>query len=153
MQPESLKVPKRLKQVTLWVHPEGPVIGNLFLRIPGGDNEEEEEPLEVLNQPDPFLVVQPEGSDEVRFYNKHAIVRVEYPAESSPQIPDAGTRHCILQMMDGSSMEGTIRRVMPPDRARLFDYLNLDGERFLKIDCSDGSAYLINKLYIMSVTP
>jgi hypothetical protein len=152
MQAESLKIPKRLKQVTLWVHPEGPVAGNLFLRVPEAEDEEEEA-LEVLNQPDPFLVVQLEGSDEVRFYNKHSIVRVEYPAEETPQVVDVEMRHCVLQMMDGSSMEGTIRRVLPPDRARLFDYLNLNGERFLKIDCSDGRTYVINKLYIMCVTP
>ena len=108
--------------------------------------------MEVLNQPDPFLVVKLEGTDEIRFYNKHAIVRVEYPLESNLQVPDADVRHCILQMMDGSSMEGTIRRVLPPDRARLVDYLNFGGERFLKIDCSDRRVYLINKLYIMSVT-
>ena len=152
MHAESLKIPKRLKQVTLWVHPEGPVVGNLFLRVPD-DEDEEEDALEVLNQPDPFLVVKLEGSEAVRFYNKHAIVRVEYPVENVPDVMDVETRHCVLQMMDGSSMEGTIRRVLPPDRARLFDYLNLNGERFLKIDCSDGRTYLINKLYIMCVTP
>ena len=41
MQPESLKVPKRLKQVRLWVHPEGGVVGNLFLRIPSAEDEDE----------------------------------------------------------------------------------------------------------------
>ncbi len=153
MHPESLKVPKRLKQVTLWVHPEGAVVGDLFLRLPSSEDEAEEEPLEVLNQPDPFLVVKCDGPEDIRFYNKHSIVRVEYPFDADAVAEDVDTRHCILQMMDGSNMEGTIRRVLPPDRARLFDYLNLGGERFLKIDCSDGRTYLINKLYIMSVTP
>ena len=152
MHAESLKIPKRLKQVTLWVHPEGPVVGNLFLRVPDAEDGGEE-PLEVLNQPDPFLVVKVDGPDEVRFYNKHSIVRVEYPVEASNLTDEAETRHCVLQMMDGSTMQGEIHRDLPPDRPRLFDYLNLSGERFLKIDCSDGRTYLINKLYIMCVTP
>ena len=53
----------------------------------------------------------------------------------------------------GYDLQGEIHRELPPDRPRLFDYLNLSGERFLQIDCSDGRTYLINKLYIMCVTP
>ena len=53
---QHLKIPKKLKQVTLWIHPEGRVIGSLFLSLQSPYSSGEEAPLDALNQTDPFLV-------------------------------------------------------------------------------------------------
>ena len=50
-------------------------------------------------------------------------------------------------------ISGTIRKALPPDRARLFDYLNLHGEHFVKVHCEDGMVCVVNKSYIACVTP
>ena len=150
----KLKIPKTEKQVSLWVHPEGLVICSLYLReesneLPGG-----EEPLEVLNQNMPFVVVRLEKPDQLRFYNQSSIIRVEYELDSNTSKPssDQPTIGCCLHMMDGSIIDGTIREALPADRARLFDYLNKEKDRFLRIYTSDTELCLINKSYINHVT-
>jgi hypothetical protein len=150
---DLLKIPKKLKPVTMWVHPEGRVVGSLFLRPQSPNAPREEEPLEVLNSVDPFLVLKRDGPDELRFYNKSSVVRVEYQ-EDVPVVPvNVAPLECTLHLMDGSLIPGTIRKVLPPDRARLYDYLNLCDERFVKLYCDDGSVCVVNKAYITCVTP
>jgi len=150
---DLLKIPKKLKPVTLWVHPEGRVVGSLFLRPQSPNAPREEEPIEVLNTPDPFLVLRRDDRDELRFYSKTAVVRVEYEDDASPPVPDVQTLLCTLHLMDGSLISGTIRKALPPDRARLFDYLNLRDEHFVKVHCGDGMVCVVNKVYIACVTP
>lgn len=150
---DLLKIPKKLKQVTLWVHPEGRVVGFLFLRPQSPNAPREEEPVEVLNSPDPFLVLKREDRDELRFYNKTALVRVEYVEGNAVPIPDVQTLRCTLHLMDGSIIVGTIRKALPPDRARLFDYLNLHDEQFVRVYCEDDTVCVVNKSYIACVTP
>jgi hypothetical protein len=55
--------------------------------------------------------------------------------------------------MDGSLISGTIQKALPPDRSRLFDYLNLHDERFVKVYCTGGNICVVNKAYIACVTP
>lgn len=148
-----LKIPKKLKQVTLRVHPDGTVIGSFFLSHHRKRTSGAEEPIDVLNQSHPFVVVQREEPDELRFYNKASIVRVEYDAEFSPQLDNITPLYCRLHMMDGSLIDGCIRRPLPPDHARLSDYLNLTEERFIRMHTKDGQLWLVNKSYIVYVTP
>lgn len=152
-----LKIDKLLKEVTLWVHPEGPVSGSLFVQ-PEDEKKAAEAPDDVLNQDTPFVVLKSNLGDDVRFYNRAAIVRATYPdrqsnsdsqsnAESSKQ-----TFQCKLLMMDGSMIQGHIRENLQPEYARLYDYLNKGEKRFIKIDTGDEDICLINKSYIIQVT-
>jgi hypothetical protein len=148
-----LKIPKKLTQVTLRVHPEGTVVGAFFLSHYRKRATSAEEPLDVLNQASPFVVVQRQEPDELRFYNKASIVRVEYRAEPLPELDNLTPLYCRLYMMDGSLIDGCIRRLLPPSHARLSDYLNLHEERFIKLHTTDGQLWLVNKSYIVYVTP
>lgn len=147
---DKLIVPKQLSQVTLWVHPEGIVEGCLFLRMEENDMQPEL-PLEVLNSTSPFIVVRREDPAEIRFYNKSSIVRVHYHSqlEQESGLPEL---NCAMQMMDGSLLKGTIRRELPPDYSRLYDYLNLEAERFAKLYLDDEQICLVNKSYIVCVS-
>lgn len=152
MSQSSFKVEKALKQVSMWVHPEGLVQGALFVRVDEAE-QDEEEPRTVLNTHDPFCVLKRENPDEIRFYNRSSIIRVEYD-EAYPPVDDATTRmKCNLLMMDGSMISGEIRERLSPDRARLYDYLNKDDDRFLKIFTGDDHICLVNKSYVIQVTP
>jgi hypothetical protein len=143
------KIPKTLRQVTLWVHPEGRVIGSLFLNFHTKNGTGAEDPFTVLNETTGFLVLQRADPDGLRFYNKRAIVRVEYQEEPMPHQEGLKTLHCQLLMMDGSLIEGTVRHLLPPGRARLYDYLNLNDERFVKLSLDDGGICVVNKAYIV----
>ncbi len=149
----DLKIPKIRKQVNLWVHPEGRVVGSLFLREQSVHHAGPERPEEVLNQDAPFIVLYRENPSELRFYNRSAIVRVEYDDGAGPEGEDHLTiLPCRLDLMDGSRIEGEIREILPPDRARLFDYLNRNDIRFVRLFLPEGGICLINKNYVIHVT-
>jgi hypothetical protein len=101
-------IPKVLRQVTLWVHPEGRVIGSLFLSFHTKNGPGVEDPCAVLNEAAPFVVLQRAEPEELRFYNKRAIVRVEYREEEILIEEGDGvkTLHCQMSLMDGSLIEG-----------------------------------------------
>lgn len=149
MSDDFFKVPKHLRPVTLWVHPEGRVLGSLFVRIQSQHHIGEETPVELLNQEGPFIVVSRDDPDELRFYNKTSIVRVEHGADESALEQDIEPICCELHLMDGSLITGEIRSPMPRDRSRLYDYLNKVQDRFVKMHLQDQTVCLVNKNYII----
>ena len=151
MDNDTLKVPKKLQSVTLWVHPEGRVTGGIYLREQSPNHAGSERPLEVLNEGEFFLVFKRDMPDELRFYNLRSVIRVEYQGTEEDRVGNLVTLHCRLQMMDGSLIEGTIQESLPSDRARLLDYLNKKEDSFIKVHMEDNLVFLINKAYIIHV--
>ncbi|OOG22744.1 hypothetical protein B1C78_14155 [Thioalkalivibrio denitrificans] len=154
MDKEALKIPKKLKHVKIWVHPEGPVVGGIYLYCQSDRHEGEEQPVEAMNSPEPFFVLRGGNDDDLRFYNKNAVVRLEYSADPGEERPagcvELGTR---LHLMDGSTLEGVIREMLVPEHARLFDYVNIFEDRFVRLFMEDRLVTLVNKAYIVRVTP
>lgn len=151
MSKNILKINKLLKEVTLWVHPEGPVSGSLFLE-PDDSHKTAEAPEDVLNQEAPFVVLKSNLDDSVRFYNRASIIRANYPDSTHKSDPANQQFQCKLLMMDGSMIDGHINENLQPDYARLYDYLNTSQQRFIKIDTGDEETCLVNKSYIIQVT-
>jgi len=147
-----LIIPKITKQVKLWIHPEGLVLGSLFVREQNLQQQSEEEPQTVLNQDKPFLVLLQQQPNELRFYNRNSIVRVMYTEEPGSDAAKTQVIPCQLVMMDGALLKGEIRETLPVDHARLFDYLNQENCRFIKLYIDDGEICLVNKSYINHVT-
>lgn len=143
-----LKVPKTNKPVTLWVHPEGRVPGALFVHEHSQVHSGAEDPYELINGEDPFVIVRRDDGPEIRFYNRSAVVRIEYAVEAPPPV-EVAPLHCRLVLMDGSEISGTICEPLPPDRSRLVDYLNRADLRFIRIVAEPNQAMLINKQYIV----
>ena len=148
---ETLKVKKTLQEVIMWVHPEGQVHGALYVSV---DKQAQpvEDPHSVLNNNWPFLVLRRRDPDELRFYNRGSIIRVEYD-QARPNDPATVDIPCRILMMDGAVFEGEISEVLPPERARLYDYLNQANDRFLRVYLDEGRVCLLNKSYIIQVTP
>jgi len=150
MSNEYYKILKRQEPVTLWVHPDGPVKGMLYLQQRSDRSERAEQPIEVLNRDVPFVVLHCENPAETRFYGKRAIVRVHHEAlDDELDGPDLTVVPCELRLMDGSSLKGRIREFLLPQHRRLFDYLNESGQPFLRIHLDDGGVCLVNKAYIV----
>ena len=134
----------------MWVHPEGLVKGAIFVTV-GDDNTTQEDPRYVLNADKPFLVLYREAPEEIRFYNRAAIVRVEY--EGNKPAGDASTViACRIVMMDGSVIDGEIIEILPPDHSRLYDYLNQAHDRFIRLYTGESQVCMVNKNYIIQVT-
>ncbi len=153
MDKKALKIPKRSKQVKVWVHPAGPVLGTIFLNYQSNVHEGEEEPIEVLNHPAPFLVMKCDGYEDIRFYSKNSIVRVEHAGKAPPPKGSLVTLPTRLYMMDGSVLDGFIRESLPPEYSRLFDYLNILQDRFVRLYACNSEVLLVNKAYIARVSP
>ncbi len=152
MDNEALRIPKKLHHVELWTHPEGRVAGSIYLHLQSNQHAGEERPEEVLNQPEPFLVLRCYAPEELRFYNKKSIIRVQYRGTPSAASPDLVTLGCRLHMMDGCILSGVIKEFLLPAHRRLFDYINHSGEAFIKLHLASGEVCLINKAYIVRVS-
>lgn len=150
MASKNLKIDKTLRPLTLWIHPEGRVTGSIFVQ-PEVDNDRGEKPADVLNMDAPFLVLQKQDPEEIRFYNRSAIIRAEYPKSGANPSADSHTYNCQLMMMDGSVITGTIQESLPSEYARLYDYLNQKADRFIKLHSHDGTSYLVNKSYVTQI--
>ncbi len=148
MSEDFFKVPKQERAVKLWIHPEGRVLGSIFVREQSLHHMGEETPVELLNQAEAFLVVHREDLNEYRFYNKSSIVRLEYQ-NYAEENPDEESIDSELHMMDGSLMTGKINGCFPPDRRRLYDYLNKEHDKFVPLNLEDGQICIINKKYII----
>ena len=147
---KPLRIAKTLRQVNMWVHPEGLVKGAIFVTL-GEDNTTQEDPRYVLNADKPFLVLYRQTPDEMRFYNRSAIVRVEYE-DTTPKDTKATVIPCRINLMDGSIIDGEIIEVLPADHARLYDYLNQAQERFIRLYTAETQVCMVNKNYIIKVT-
>ena len=152
MDKTSLKILKRQMPVTLWVHPEGRVVGSMFLTFPSPQSAGGEKPVDVINRAVDFLVFKLEDTDEIRFYNKSSIIRVEYWDGSSSDDNSGRPQPCRITMMDGALFEGEISKQQPEEHSRLYDYMNDTRERFLHLRLGDGMFALINKSYIVSIS-
>jgi len=153
MEENSLKIPKKPMPVTLWVHPEGRVVGAIFLHLPGADSGRGEQPLDVMNEATDFLVIQREPPEGVRFYNKSSIVRLEYWDGTEANDGDGRPLACHVTMMDGSMIDGALSKAAPLERSRLYDYMNDPSERFLKLLTGANEIILINKSYVVCISP
>lgn len=151
MEKSSLKILKRQMPVTLWVHPEGRVVGSMFLTFPTPDCGGEQ-PQDVINRDVDFLVFKLEGTDEIRFYNKSSIIRVEYWDESGSVENRGRPQPCRITMMDGALFDGEISKQQPEEHSRLYDYMNDTHERFLKLHVGRGNVALINKSYVVFIS-
>jgi hypothetical protein len=123
----------------------------MFLSYQGEDMRPEE-PVEVLNQSAAFLILKREEPDEVRFYSKRSIVRVEYAEALPEQAESMDAVACDLYMMDGAIISGQVYRFMPPEQGRLYDLLSLD-EQFIKLHLDDDNVCLVNKSYVVRAHP
>lgn len=152
MTSDDLKIPKKQKLVTLWVHPEGRVTGSIFLYQQANDHAGSETPIEVLNNAAPFLVLERADIREPRFYNKRSIIRVEYQGEDDEETAQMSVVKCRLHMMEGTLLDGTIKEFLRPEYQRLFDYINRADESFVRIRTEQDSVCLVNKAYIVHIT-
>ena len=150
MESKLLKIPKVTRTVTFWVHPEGKVVGSIYLREQSVSHAGEETPLEALNHPEPFVVLNREDPPEMRFYNRKSIIRIEYPGKDFQVASAIKPLKCQLNLMDGSCISGKILEPLHPNRARLLDYLNRTEEQFIKLHVDDNTV-LVNKSYIIHV--
>lgn len=171
MDNDALRIPKKVQQLELWIHPEGKVTGSVYLHLQSNRHGGEEKPEEMLNQPQPFMVVKCESRDGLRFYNKNSIIRLQYYNSQSPTStalmrlgPDLHMLDftseatglvrldCRLHLIDGTVLTGVIEEFLPPGQQRLFDYINNNVNTFIKLYLGSDEICLVNRAYIVRIS-
>ena len=108
---------------------------------------------DLLNSGEEFIPALETDTGAMTFLNRAAVMIAEVAEEeehSDAEELTIPTAHEVdLMLGDGRVLRGRVTYVLPPDRARLADYLN-DGNLFLPLHANDG-VLLVNKTHVARV--
>jgi hypothetical protein len=108
------------------------VEGEVFLRPVSRFSARPEEPLDLLNDPEPFFAM--ECDERVLIVAKKNVARVQLPvpAEDDSYVATIGVP-VEVALTDGTTCSGSIFLETRADRPRLMDYLNTYAPPFLAV--------------------
>jgi hypothetical protein len=89
-----------------------------------------------------------------KMVNRDQILWVRSPKAFDPDTLETTIieRLTILELTDGSRLEGVVPIDRPREHSRISDVLNDAGEAFLRID-DEGESHYVNKAFIRTVIP
>jgi len=109
---------------------EGDIFLQAFARFRAGP----EEPLDVLNDPAPFLpLVLPSGELLLVHKSEIAIVGTALPDIEDPSDTGVVGMHVDITFVFGETRSGSVFPELRADRPRLVDYLNNTPEKFVPV--------------------
>ena len=116
--------------------------GEVFLRSVSRTRSRPEEPVDLLNDPEPFFALMRHG--EAVLVAKSQVITAVTTVDEDDAL-DTGALGVIVEVTlhDGTICDGSIFMESRNDRPRLLDYLNGYRERFLPI-VSPGQLLLVN---------
>ncbi|MGZ6143313.1 MAG: hypothetical protein ACXWLM_08240 [Myxococcales bacterium] len=148
---DELRVPKRRAQVEVLLPGGAARQVTVFLAEYAPRHSGPERLSDLLNAQDDFVPAVDVATDTMTFLNRHGIAaaRVEREWELAGEL-EGGEQHEVeLTLVDGTTLRGTVAFVMPPERARLLDFLN-DAQPFVRLAEKEKVA-LVNKRHIARV--
>lgn len=107
---------------------------------------------EYLNDSRLFLPVSRDGVHQIVSKDQMIWVRIPTPEGRADERMAATQKRAVLEMNDGTRLEGELRIDRPDYQSRISDVLNDAKERFVRLD-RDGAAYFLNKSYIRLALP
>ena len=151
---KSLRVPQREVHAELRLHGGETRSGLLFVPAAGPDGGPGRLTDRLNDSHEAFLALKEAGAGTL--VSKQRIVRVSLAAsEREVEVKDQESRiPALVQLADGTRVEGEVLYAMPADRSRLIDYLN-SAPRFIQLIESrvDGDRLvLINRDFLTTVT-
>jgi hypothetical protein len=148
---EQYRIPRRQVQARILLDDGRTLDGTVFTTdsVPGGRPEDV---LHVLNDPSEDFVPLLCGEDSF-LLNKAGIIWVQLTGATAEEVAEqseAGRPAPVrLTLAGGLSLVGTLSIVMPPERARVIDYMNAAG-RFLPL-FGEGQVTLVRRSFVVSV--
>ena len=152
---EELRIPKRRVPVEVSIPGIGWRKVVVFLSEFASTHLGAERVSDLFTGPNEFIpAYDPEKNEAVLFRRDgvlgvRASLDLEPPTEATHTVPDEHELEVFLD--DGTSVRGLVTYVLPPDRARVIDFLN-EAPRFFRMQEQDR-AVLINKLHVTHVIP
>jgi hypothetical protein len=151
---DDLRVPKRRVPVEV-VLPGGATRRvALFLSESAPGHGGPERVSDLLNGRDEFIPAFDEEAAAMAFLHRQAVAVARAPAGSEPDPAGEVTIPTEYQvevaLADGSRLRGFVSFVLPPERARLVDFLN-EPDRFFRL-AEPGGVALVSRAHVASVT-
>jgi hypothetical protein len=150
---DELRVPKRRVAIEIAIahDPRRSVV--VFLSEFASHHAGAERVSDLLNGSAEFLpALDPDGK-RMTFYNRAGILFVRVDPAEEPVLADAHTiptEHEVeLTLSEGSVLRGLVSYVLPPDRARVIDFLN-EAPQFFRV-LEPDRATLVNKRHVAQV--
>lgn len=127
--------------------------GDIFLQAFARFRAGHEEPLDALNDSDPFLALVL-GTGKVLLVQKSHIAIVATALPEIDEAADTGVvgMHVEITLLDGESRSGSIFPELRVDRPRLVDFLNHTSLRFVPLFATD-QLLLISCAHIAYASP
>jgi hypothetical protein len=126
--------------------------GDVFVQSIARYRNAPEEPLDLLNDDEPFLpLVAAVGGVHLVQKAQIAVVGTPLPAEDAAEAGVVGMR-VEFTLTDGSAHVGSVFPELPADRPRLVDFLNDTPRRFLALFTAE-QLRLVNRVHIAYVRP
>ena len=148
---ELYRIPRREVPARILLDDGRTLDGKVFTTdsVPGGRPEDV---LHLLNDTSEDFVPLVCGNDSF-LLNKAGIIWVQLTGANAEEVAEhaeSGRPAPVrLTLAGGLSLVGTLSIVMPPERARVIDYLNAAG-RFVPL-FGDGSVTLVRRSFVVSV--
>lgn len=149
----ELRVPKQRVEVELLLPGGESRRVAVFLAEFASHHRGGERLSDLLNGPGAFFPAVDIDADQVSFINRTAIAVARVAPEGEPD-PSAEftlpTEHEVaITLVDGTTIEGLIAFVKPPERSRLMDYLN-EAPPFFRV-LEGQRVSLVNKAHVARI--
>lgn len=151
---DELRVPKRRLAVEI-ILPGGAARNvTMFLAEYANDHAGPERVSDLLNGTGDFIPALDSAKDQVVFFNRSSIALARVAADEERDASDELTIPTEFQvevtLLDGAKIVGLVSFILPPDRARLVDYLNSSAP-FFRLLQQDVVA-LVNKKHVAQIS-
>jgi hypothetical protein len=151
---DDYRIEKERLAITLTLIGGEQVSGHIFVQPLAYAHRGREEPIDLLNDPEPFFPLEVNGG-EMLLVAKDRVVEVSgIKTAEDDEVRRATARMALLQvtLTGGIVHFGSMRLELPSDRPRLLDYLNCSTDRFLTL-YADRDLRLVNRAMIERVRP
>jgi hypothetical protein len=158
--PGDLRLPKFPVAIELSLAGRGPQAVEVFVAQHLATDFRRQHVVDLLESDTAFLPARQVDGHRFLVFNKAAVVWVgiplaagELPVEEAAEAPETelyeSQREIEVELSTGATLRGSVLYSLPPQSARLADYLNQPG-RFIRLWTVDR-VYLINKAFVLSV--
>lgn len=136
------RIEKLRRELAVTLSDGSRVEGDVFLRSVSRNRSRPEEPLDLLNDPEPFFALMRQG--EAVLVAKSQVISALTTVDEDDAL-DTGALGVTVEvtLRDGTVYDGSIFMESRNDRPRLLDFLNTYRARFLPI-VSPGQLLLVN---------
>jgi len=131
-------------------------LGELYVmeRVPQHDGPETV--VEMLNRREAFFAFRPESGEELLLMSKMHTVSVsldrQAPIADPARLSAAKLLGLEIVLAGGSTLSGWASAELPPEHARLLDYLNTFREPFFAL-WTHAATYYVNRAHVVYVRP